>query len=45
MLDAKGRPYFLWDEDTTLDVFRARLADPDPWVHAYGLIEPPSLLR
>lgn len=35
MLDAKGRPYFLWDEDIALDVFRARLADPDPEVRAY----------
>jgi hypothetical protein len=37
MVDAKGRPYFLWDEDTTLDVFRRRLADPDPEVRAYYL--------
>ena len=35
MLDAKGRPYFLWDEDITLDVFRARLTDPE--VRAYDL--------
>jgi hypothetical protein len=35
MLDANGRPYFLWDEDTTLEAFRARLADPDPEVRAY----------
>jgi hypothetical protein len=37
MVDAKGRPYFLWDEDITLDVFRGRLADPDPEVRAYYL--------
>jgi len=36
-LDAKGRPYFLWDEDLTIDVFRARLRDPDPEVRAYCL--------
>ena len=35
MVDAKGRPHFLWDEDITLDVFRGRLADPDPEVRAY----------
>lgn len=37
IVDAKGRPYFLWDEDLTLDVFRQRLADPDPEVRAYYL--------
>jgi hypothetical protein len=37
MVDAKGRPYFLWDEDITLEVFRSRLADPDPEVRAYYL--------
>jgi len=31
------RPYFLWDEDLTLDAFRGRLADPDPEVRAYYL--------
>jgi hypothetical protein len=30
LVDAKGRPYFLWDEDLTLDMFRARLADHRP---------------
>ena len=34
IVDAKGRPYFLWDEDLTLDAFRGRLADPDPEVRA-----------
>jgi len=37
IVDAKGRPYFLWDEDLTLDAFRGRLADPDPEVRAYYL--------
>src|SRR6185295_8557194 len=37
LVDAKGRPYFLWDEDLTLDMFRARLADPDPGIRAYYL--------
>ena len=33
----EGSAYFLWDEDITLDVFRSRLADPDPEVRAYYL--------
>jgi len=37
LVDANGRPYFLWDEDLTLDAFRCRLADPDPEVRAYYL--------
>lgn len=37
MLDAKGRPYFLWDVDMTLDAFRAHLHDADPEVRAYFL--------
>ena len=37
LVDQRGRPYFLWDEDTTLDAFRARLRDPDPEVRAYSL--------
>jgi hypothetical protein len=37
LVDAKGRPYFLWDEDITLDVFRSRLASSDPEVRAYYL--------
>ncbi len=36
-VDARGRPYFLWDVDMTLDEFRARLEDPDPEVRAYLL--------
>lgn len=35
MLDAEGRPYFLWDTDLTLEAFRAYLEDPDPDVRAY----------
>lgn len=35
MVDAEGRPYFLWDADMTLDQFRAGLRDPDPDVRAY----------
>ncbi|MDM7915003.1 MAG: hypothetical protein QUU85_07010 [Candidatus Eisenbacteria bacterium] len=35
LLDAKGRPYFLWDEDTTLEEFLRSLSDPDPEVRAY----------
>jgi len=35
MVDARGRPYFLWDADMTLDQFRAGLRDPDPEVRAY----------
>lgn len=35
MVDAHGRPYFLWDADMTLDQFRAGLRDPDPEVRAY----------
>jgi hypothetical protein len=35
MVDADGRPYFLWDEDLTIDKFRALLADPDVEVRAY----------
>ncbi|HVK88110.1 MAG TPA: hypothetical protein VM513_28515 [Kofleriaceae bacterium] len=35
MLDAAGRPYFLWDDDMTLDVFREKLNDPDIEIRAY----------
>lgn len=37
LLDEAGRPYFLWDTDTTVDRFRALLAAPDPAVRAYWL--------
>ncbi len=35
MLDGKGRPYFLWDMDMTLDLFQQRLGDSDPVVSGY----------
>ena len=35
MVDASGRPYFLWDVDMTLDQFRAALRDLDPDARAY----------
>jgi len=35
LIDAKGRPYFLWDCDLTLDEFRAGLESPDLEVRAY----------
>jgi hypothetical protein len=28
MTDASGRPYFLWDDDMSLDSFRANLRHP-----------------
>jgi hypothetical protein len=37
LVDARQRPYFLWDVDMTIDEFRARLRDPDPEVRAYFL--------
>jgi hypothetical protein len=35
LLDAHGRPYFLWDVEMTLDEFRRRLQDPDPQVRSH----------
>ena len=35
LVDAQGRPYFLWDADMTLDEFQRRLSDPDPEVRGY----------
>jgi hypothetical protein len=35
LVDREGRPYFLWDSDMTLDVFRRGLQDPDAAVRAY----------
>jgi hypothetical protein len=35
LVDARGRPYFLWDCDLTITEFRERLEDPDPEVRAY----------
>jgi hypothetical protein len=38
LTDARGRPYFLWDEPaTTLAEFLSDLRDPDPSVRAYTL--------
>lgn len=35
LCDARGRPYFSWDSDLTLDRWRALVADPDPDVRAF----------
>ncbi len=35
LVDERGRPYFLWDSDMTLDAFRACLASEDDEVRAY----------
>jgi hypothetical protein len=35
MVDAQGRPYFLWDSDMTLARFRELLRDPDERVRTY----------
>lgn len=35
LVNDQGQPYFLWDEELTIDEFRARLHDPDPEVRAY----------
>lgn len=35
MVDAKGRPYFLWDSEMDMATFRERLVDPDEDVRAY----------
>lgn len=35
MLDARGRPYFLWDVDMTLDRFEQLLQEDDPPVRRY----------
>ena len=37
MLDANGRPYFLWDLDMTLERFLELLEDPDPEVRGYTM--------
>lgn len=33
--DRAGRPYFVWEEDLTLDELRRRLSDPDPETRRY----------
>jgi len=35
MVDADDRPYFLWDQDLSLDAFEARLVDNDPDIRSY----------
>ncbi len=35
LVNERGQPYFLWDEDLTLDQFKVLLHDPDPEVRAY----------
>lgn len=37
LVDARGRPYFLWDVDLTLEAFRAKLDDEDDDEAAYWL--------
>lgn len=37
LTDRRGRPYFLWDNELTLEQFRALLLDPDEEVRAYWL--------
>ena len=37
LIDAKGRPTFLWDCDLTLDELRERLRSEDPDVRAYWM--------
>jgi hypothetical protein len=37
LTDAKGRPYFLWDMEMTLDELRERLSDRDAPERAYLL--------
>jgi hypothetical protein len=35
LVDAQGRPYFLWDVDMTLDRFRSLLRDGDEETRTY----------
>lgn len=35
LVDAQGRPYFLWDAELTLEEFRRGLRGPDPEARAY----------
>lgn len=37
MVDAAGRPYFLWDSELSVEAFRAKLVDPDVEVRRYYL--------
>jgi hypothetical protein len=35
LVDARGRPYFLWDLEMTLEAFEQALADENPRTRAY----------
>lgn len=35
LVDARGRPYFLWDREMTLSEFERQIRDPDPTIRAY----------
>jgi hypothetical protein len=35
LVDGKGRPYFLWDMDMTLDEFEGALRTLDPQIRGY----------
>jgi hypothetical protein len=37
LCDRSGRPYFLWDVETTLEAFKAQLVDPDPDIRAHAI--------
>ena len=37
LCDARGRPYFLWDNDLSLDAFRELLTSPDDDVRAHAI--------
>ena len=37
LCDAAGHPYFLWDNDQTLEEFKDLLAHPDPTVRAHAI--------
>ena len=35
LVNERGQPYFLWDEEMTIDQFRELVRDPDSVVRAY----------
>jgi hypothetical protein len=37
LCDQRGRPYFLWDVDTTLEAFQSQLVDADPDIRAHAI--------
>ena len=37
-VDARGRPYFLWDSDLSVDRLREQLRAPEPRVRAYFIV-------